>query len=219
MGSTVSPSGLVPIIPPWKWLHNHNYCYKMDTTSISAMSTSPTTNCRHRRQGSYFTSRLVPALQLCKPAHKISSLSLITLCFALFCHNDAEHGWQPPSLWPSSNYPWTLRYYDMNIYLWALHKMGISRISNTVWRVVSSMTLQMQAELQMHSSKGEGVALPTTGRSAAVLGSRRKSHSWVPRLQLFLQVPTTHHFIWLVKKHGSKQKNSNYFYKGRVTVR
>lgn len=41
-----------------------------------------------------------------------------------------------------------LRCYDMNIYLWALQKMRISRIGNTVWQVVSGMTLQTQAELQ-----------------------------------------------------------------------
>lgn len=76
-----------------------------------------------------------------------------------------------------SNYPWTLRYYDMNIYLWALHKMRISRISNIVWRVVSGMTLQMQAELQNKQLKR--ASKEYCGFSGAV----RKSHRSVPSLQ------------------------------------
>lgn len=86
-----------------------------------------------------------------------------------------------------SNYPWTLRYYDMNIYLWALHKMRISRISNIVWRVVSGMTLQMQAELQNKQLR----------RARSIADSGVLEGNLITQLQacqhtIFLQVPKSY---------------------------
>lgn len=115
----------------------------MDTASHFGGSTSHITDCKHTRQGLYFPLHLVPKTF---PLNFQSSgenfpLGLVSPHWGRAC------GAAPLAL-ECPSHLWTLRCYNMNIYLWALQKMRISCIGNSVWLVVSGMTLQMQAELQ-----------------------------------------------------------------------
>lgn len=115
----------------------------MDIASHFGGSTSHITNCKHTRQGLYFPLHLVPKTF---PWNFQSSGENFPLGLVL-PHWGRACGAASLAL-ECSSHPWTLRCYGMNIYLWALQKVRISRIGNTVWRVVSGMTLQTQAELQ-----------------------------------------------------------------------